>query len=106
MEHRFGRRSVCGSVVRISAGTGIAGVGRLRDVSLSGAYVQTALDLPLYGLLSLTRATPEESGIELLAAVVRRDANGVGVEWCETPACSICRIFGCAQPCEVDDFTE
>jgi len=39
--------------------------------------------------------------VELRASVVRKGAGGVGIEWCETPARSICRIFGCTRHCEI-----
>ncbi|HTU67575.1 MAG TPA: PilZ domain-containing protein [Steroidobacteraceae bacterium] len=100
MEHRFGRRLSCGTRVRLTAGEGIAGAGRLVNVSLSGAYIETSLDLPPFSLLEIS-SDGRPRAVELLASVVRKDATGVGVEWCETPSCSICRIFGCAQPCEV-----
>jgi len=42
-----------------------------------------------------------DGAVRLLASVVRKDATGVGIEWCETPSCSICRTFGCSKHCEV-----
>lgn len=99
MEHRFGQRFRCGTVVRLSAGSGIAGRARLANVSLSGAYLETALALPLYATVEITG--DGDRRVELLACVVRRDATGVGVEWCDTPARSICEIFGCKKHCEV-----
>lgn len=99
MEHRFGRRFPCGTHVTVSAGAGIAGGGRLLNVSLSGAYIQTVVDLPLFGLVVVKKACADERAIDLFASVVRKDARGVGVEWCETPARSICQTLGCARPC-------
>jgi hypothetical protein len=99
MEHRFGHRHPCGTRVRMSAGDGITGGGRLLNVSLSGAYVQTALDLPLFGIVAIEKIHEGSDGVELLAMVVRKDPDGAGVEWCETPGCSICQALGCAQPC-------
>jgi hypothetical protein len=99
MEHRFGRRFTCGTNVTVSAGAGIAGGGRLLNVSLSGAYIQTTVDLPLFGLVAVEKACGPERAVDLFASVVRKDADGVGVEWCETPARSICQTLGCARPC-------
>jgi len=98
MEHRFGQRFRCGTAVRVST-DGSAGDGRLVNVSLSGAYVQARLDLPLFALLDIT-AERADRKVELRACVVRRDATGVGVEWCETPSRPICQIFGCTKHCE------
>jgi hypothetical protein len=100
MEHRFGRRFRCGTAVKVSADSGTAGAGRLANVSLSGAYVQTELDLPLFALIDLV-AVRDGRTVERRACVVRKDATGVGLEWCETPTRSICDIFGCTRHCEV-----
>ena len=100
MEHRFGRRYACGSPVRISAGDEASGDGQLVNVSMSGAYLQTELDLPLFALISLVKIRKDDrTPVELLASVVRRDGRGVGVEWCETPGRSICHVLGCPHPC-------
>jgi PilZ domain-containing protein len=102
MDHRFGRRYSCGTRVTISAGEGIAASGRMLNVSLSGAFVQTALDLPLFSVVAIKKNCEGANGVELHAMVVRKDTGGVGVEWCESLDCSICRTFGCAQPCHPD----
>lgn len=99
MDHRFGRRYECGTLVRLAANGGIAGQGRMRDVSLSGAFVETALDLPLFAQVTLFRTTPANRVLEMRGSVVRRDAAGYGVEWCETPPGAICQVFGCPHPC-------
>jgi hypothetical protein len=99
MEHRFGRRYHCGSPVRLSAGDGLDADARLSNVSLSGACIQTTLELPPFCLVSLTKTVDDGSTVELLASVVRSDARGVGVEWSETPVRSICQLLGCPRPC-------
>jgi hypothetical protein len=99
MEHRFGRRFRCGTVVRLSLGGAFAGRGRLANVSLSGARLETGLELPLYATIEIARDDGERS-VELRASVVRRDAYGAGIEWCETPSRPICGIFGCRKCCE------
>lgn len=101
MEHRFGQRLRCGSPVRLSAGDGVGGAGRLRDVSLSGAFLETALDPPLFAPIDIAATHPAAQDVCLRALVVRKDRHGVGVEWCETPGRSICQIFGCTRQCEV-----
>lgn len=101
MDHRFGRRFRCGTVVRLSAGEGTVGQGRLANVSLSGAYLETGLPLPLFAAVEITRAGESLPPIHPRGSVVRRDARGVGIEWCETPGRPICEIFGCTKRCEV-----
>lgn len=101
MEHRFGRRFRCGTTVRLSAGGAVTGRGRLANVSLSGAYLETALELPLFATVEIAKDVERGKGVALLASVVRKDRGGVGVEWCDTPSRSICEFFGCTKHCEV-----
>ena len=98
MDHRFGRRFECGTPVRLTAGS-LTGQGRMRDVSLSGVFVETDLYLPLFTRVSLFRTTAANRIIEMRGSVVRRDGAGYGIEWCETPPGSICHEFGCPHPC-------
>jgi hypothetical protein len=100
MEHRWGRRRVCRAVVRLSGGSGVTGAGRLRNVSMSGAYIETSTRLPLFAPIEL--AMTREDGADapvLLACVVRRDADGIGVEWAEVLPGPVCPILGCDLPC-------
>jgi len=87
--------------VRLGSGGAELGMGNLANVSLSGAFLETALELPLFATLEISSDAGCDRRVQLLASVVRRDRNGVGVEWCETPARSICSIFGCTRHCEV-----
>ena len=43
MEHRWGQRKRCRARVYLSAGAGISGTGHVRDVSSSGAFIETTL---------------------------------------------------------------
>ena len=103
MEHRWGQRIDCGSQVRISAGPGITGGGRLRNVSSSGAFVETTMSLPQNSRITLVVARHGGSGdreVETMASVVRKTAEGVGIEWCESEFRTVCGLLGCAAPCE------
>jgi len=100
MDHRFGQRLRCGNDVRLAAGN-LAGSGRLVNVSLSGAYLETPLDLPLFASVEISGNGEHGKAVELAAPVVRKDAGGYGVEWCETPGRSICAVFGCTKRCDV-----
>ncbi|MBC8024878.1 MAG: PilZ domain-containing protein [Steroidobacteraceae bacterium] len=94
MEHRWGRRIACGAPARLSVGAGITGAGQLRDVSLSGAFIETVLELPLFA-----QVTVSVGETEVQASVVRIDADGVGVEWMETEQRAICPLLGCVSLC-------
>ena len=101
MEHRWGQRMRCQARVYLSAGAGICDTGRVRDVSSSGAFIETTLHLPMQTRVMLVvrgnkSATHE---VEIAASVARVSRDGIGVEWCETPACSICAVVGCTASC-------
>jgi len=101
MEHRWGHRKPCRARVCVSAGAGVAGTARIRDVSISGAFLETSLPLPLFSQIAVAvlRGDGSAHPIEFTAAVVRTAADGVGIEWCEPVAGSICRLLGCELRC-------
>ena len=101
MEHRWGQRLPCRARVKILAGPGIEGEGRVRDISSSGAFIETPLEIPIHSQITLT-VTGNESqdrAVDIPAVVVRAAHAGVGIEWCETPLRSICLVVGCTSRC-------
>jgi len=101
MDHRWGPRRACRAQVNVSARGGITGSGRLRDVSLSGAFLETAASLPLFAQLAISLVSADGSAhpLDFPAVVVRQDAGGVGIEWCDPNPGSICRALGCDIDC-------
>lgn len=101
MEHRWGPRRPCRARVCVSAGGGITGIGRLRDVSMSGAFLETALPLPIFAQLAVAvlRDDGATHQLEFSAVVVRHDQNGVGIEWCDPNPGPICRALNCGLEC-------
>jgi hypothetical protein len=100
MEHRWGRRIACRATVRLSGGSGVTGAGRMRNVSMSGAYIETPVHLPLSSPIEI--AVIREDGADapvLRACVVRRDADGAGVEWVEVLPGPVCPLLGCDLAC-------
>jgi uncharacterized protein YjdB len=82
MEHRWGRRDPVDVDVRIFAHPASAGWGRLRDISISGGFIQTGLRVATLSTLCVTMpATRYRGELTLRAIVARSDASGVGVEW-------------------------
>ena len=101
MEHRWGERKRCRARVCVSAGAGASGAGGMRDVSVSGAFLETALPLPLFSQIAIAVLSADGSthAVEFTACVVRSEPDGVGVEWCEPVSGSICRCLGCDMQC-------
>ncbi len=84
MEHRWGQRVTLEVPVRLYFDDAVLGRGMLRDVSISGALIETSLDIPVFANLTVALPAIEEAGPqihELAANVVRRVATGVAVEW-------------------------
>lgn len=83
MEHRWGFRYLLDVSVRLE---GLPKSARLRNISSSGAYVETgatpALDSRVLLELGCRLGAGEGRG-RVPAYVVRRDERGIGVEWCE-----------------------
>ena len=82
-EMRFGQRVELQLPVKLEAGDGAIGTGILRDISISGALIETALELPVFTNLVVTLPAPGESAPPrtLAACVMRRCPTGVGIEW-------------------------
>jgi hypothetical protein len=86
MEHRWGERFAVDFAVRIAARPYTVRAGRLVDLSISGARIQTACELRNLVRVQIAIALPNqfEHPIPMVAAyVVRRHGDGVCVEWCD-----------------------
>jgi hypothetical protein len=101
MEHRWGPRRPCRARVCVSAGGGASGLGQLKDLSMSGAFLETAVPLPLFAQLAIAvlRNDGATHQLEFTAVVVRHDENGVGIEWCDPDPGSICAALNCGIDC-------
>ncbi len=99
MEHRWGRRIVCSATVHLSAGAA-TGSGRIRDISMSGAFIETSFTPALNSPVQIAvhrddgRMGPVKSG-----CVVRREPDGFALEWAETPSGCVCPQLDCTEPC-------
>jgi hypothetical protein len=100
MEHRWGRRRPCRARVCITAGDNLAGDGQLRNVSMSGAFLETALPLALHAqIVVAVLRDGNHQALEFVATVVRLEQDGVGIEWQEAADGPVCRMLGCAAEC-------
>ena len=85
MEHRWGNRIVVDLPVRIS-GAGITGTGTLQDLSVSGAFIETALPLATLTLVRIQIPRGPNGRLEhadTWGFVVRQNHRGIGIEWCD-----------------------
>ncbi len=82
MEHRWGNRVPADLEVKIFADPASAGWGTLRDISVSGGFIETALKIPALSRLCMTVPGEVHKRTSTVhAMVVREDVDGVGVEW-------------------------
>jgi hypothetical protein len=86
MEHRWGRREPTDVAVNFVL-YGTTGTGRVLNVSLTGAYLETSIPPRLLSVVYLQlvgAAAADGEAQRIAASVVRRDPWGVGLEWCES----------------------
>jgi len=87
MEHRLGSRHATDVDVYLRTwGSTVSARGRLRDLSVSGAFISTLL--PCQPLLHVTvqivpEGRPRRSGPSFEGQIVRLGADGIGIEWAE-----------------------
>lgn len=86
MEHRWGERVLLDLPAWLDARPDLIAVGRLRNVSLSGGYVETGAMVPLGTRLHVELEWiywERAENRRVPAYVVRSDENGLGLEWCD-----------------------
>jgi PilZ domain len=101
VEHRGEDQIRCKARVRLSTQRGITGTGRIRDISASGAFIETQVPLAAgmqLDLFILGNETAKDV-VERSATIVRVASDGIGVEWNSTPPCAICSAIGCTVRC-------
>lgn len=94
MEHRWGKRVTTHIPVRLVASGGALGAGRVRDLSVSGAFVETSLPLrPLSWIQLEAQRAAAGRRVRIAACVVRCTPTGVGIEWCDGSRASVEELF-------------
>ena len=81
---RFGSRIALELAVQLIVDAKTVGRGKIRNASISGALIETPLDLPLHTNLGVSLSMPGEqmpAPHTLAACVVRIDPAGIGIEW-------------------------
>src|SRR5580658_6981773 len=83
MEHRWGSRIAVDIAVRISARPSTIAVGRILDLSMSGAWIRARLTVPVLSRVIVvidSAPAPKHEGASLGAYVTRTTREGFGVE--------------------------
>jgi PilZ domain len=90
MEHRWGERLEVALPVRIRAPYGLVGAGLVTNFSVSGAFIATTLPVAPLSQVRVTFPLGRYAARKMLqdsstfaAQVVRQNAAGFAVEWCE-----------------------
>ena len=86
MEHRWGHRREISRAVHLGTRSGLAARGRITNVSISGAFVVSPLPVSLYSYIEVqftAMVTGKRASMTVEAQVVRKEAGGFGIEWCE-----------------------
>jgi hypothetical protein len=70
--------------VRLSSSGTEIGMGSLANASISGAFLETKIQLPVHARITLEPAASAGvavAGLKLEARVARVDSRGLGLEW-------------------------
>jgi hypothetical protein len=83
--HRWGQRIGVDIPVQVAAYALPAIRGHLKNLSLSGALMETDHELPLHAYIAIRIELPEmgDGATTVMARVTRQLRDAVGVEWCE-----------------------
>lgn len=84
MEHRWGRREDCQLPVLVEAVTHARIRAHIQNLSLSGAFLKISIGGDLTPTVIVHLATPNAAAYpahQIIAYVVRRTHEGIGLEW-------------------------
>ena len=96
MEHRWGHRMSTDVAVRVVTSSATINMGRLLNVSATGAFVETKSILRLLSIVDvepIAAASTDLAVGRIAACVVRNTGTGVGLEWCDPSARVINRLL-------------
>lgn len=92
MEHRWGNRIPVNIGVRISARPSTIGVGRILDLSMSGAWIRAHLNLAVLSrVMVVLDSTParKHEALSIGPYVTRTSREGFGVQWYKTRSATL-----------------
>jgi hypothetical protein len=96
MEHRWGERVGVDLPVRITGHPFAVRTGRLSNLSVSGAFIRSDLDVRLLARIVVAIELPHRPKRDaplIPAFVARKFKDGIGIEWCEFKPPAINRLL-------------
>jgi len=96
MEHRWGQRFEVDILVRVHTRPYAVRTGRLTDVSMSGGFILSSMELRELRRLQIALVLPHrfsQATPVISAYVARRQRDGIGVEWCEFAPQSVVELL-------------
>ena len=96
MDHRWGMRVAVDLSVQIFCRPRTVGIGRLANVSVSGAFVRSGFIPPLLARVRVMSAAEKPAGAfwdSVEGYVVRLQREGFGLEWVELAPVGICTLL-------------
>ena len=101
MDHRWGQRVEVDLGVQLLCHPRTIAVGRLMNVSVSGAYVQAGFIPALLAPVRILGFLSEHDGARragIEGYVVRRGTGGFAIEWFELAPAGVCRFLVACTP--------
>jgi hypothetical protein len=101
VEHRRGQRMAAAMWVRLGSNGAELGMGHIANVSVSGAFLETTLQLPVNAnivLEPISSAGVALEDVKIAARVARVDQRGVGIEWRVLATPQTLALLGAALP--------
>ncbi|HWL61295.1 MAG TPA: hypothetical protein VNQ32_00710 [Steroidobacteraceae bacterium] len=96
MEHRWGTRVELDAPAELATAEGVCTGGRVRNASLSGAFVQTTAKVTLLSRIALRPLVTGGSWLD--ACVVRVEPTGLALEWLEPGLHPVSALLALGRP--------
>jgi hypothetical protein len=98
MEHRWGQRVAADTPVVVTRDGWMLGLGQVANISLSGAMLTTALEVPLHANITILPIGGNAANGEIAACVVRTNPGSVAIEWRDMASSQVVALIKSASP--------
>src|SRR3954462_15092220 len=96
MEHRGGQRVVVTRPVRLRGPTSVTARAFLRDLSVSGAFIETAVPFVAHSRVHVQLFDLRSAGL-VEGVIARVEPSGIAVEWCELAPAGVQSVLDAAK---------